>query len=164
LLVVFIPLVFGTIAAATGFSKQINITQSVREASRYGATYDITAAGGIDAWLTSVDNALMAAAGAQDSPLGGYDHRCVAYVQVEADPASGDQVVTGDSKHIHDGVIGSGPCPNTTAPIINNSDYVQVFMTRETTFSILFAGKTIQLDARSLTPYEHEPPSEEATP
>ena len=159
LLTVFIPLVMGTIAGATAFSRQSNLTNSVRDAARYGATYDINAAGGIDAWLGSIDAALMATAGDPDNPLGGYEHRCVAYVQVEADPATGGaQVISDLTKHIHDGVIDFGECPNTEAPLVANSDYVQVFLTRNTSFSILFAGKTIQLDARSITPYEGEEP------
>ncbi len=102
---VFMVLAMGTIAAGTAYSKQINITQSAREGSRFGATLDIPSIGGIGPWLAAVDEAVKGAAGNQNDPLGGYTHRCVAYVRTTTTPPPGN-VTTIDavnSRHIEDG-------------------------------------------------------------
>ena len=157
---VFVPLVMGTIAVATAFSRQINITQSAREASRYGATYDIKSAGGVGPWLSAVDTAVRGAAGDPANPIAGYTHRCVAYVRTKTSksvpPVTAVDMT--NSQHMEDGVIGSGPCPKTKAPLIPDSEYVQVVLTRDTRFFMVFANPTLQLDARSVTPYEGETP------
>jgi hypothetical protein len=154
---IFMVLALGTIAGGTAFSKQINITQSAREVSRYGATYDITGPSvGIDNWLTAVGNAVKESAGPKDSPLGGYDYYCVAYVSTTA---TGD-VDSAKSKYKDsDGSTGSGACPGQTRKaVIASTDYVQVAIARKTSFFMLFVNPTIQLDSLSFTPYEGTAP------
>jgi hypothetical protein len=155
---VFMVLALGTIAAGTGFSKQINLTQAAREASRYGATYDMTAPslGGIDAWLGVVDDAVRASAGDPDNPLGGYDYRCVAYVTTDSTGA----VDASKSRYSENGGPATdGACPNgTRVAAIPNTDYVQVAIARKTTYFVLFANPTLELDGLSFTPYEAKPP------
>jgi Flp pilus assembly protein TadG len=156
---IFMVLAMGTIAAGTAFSKQINITQAAREGSRFGATLDIPSTGGIGPWLSAVDTGLIGAAGAQDNPLAGYTHRCVAYVRTTTTVAGVTTIDTVNSKHSEDGgVATAGPCPKTTAPLIANTDYVQVTLTRDTSFNAIFLNPTIQLDATSVTPYEGDAP------
>src|SRR5690349_16299174 len=107
---IFMTLALGTIAAGTAFSKQINVTQAAREASRYGATYDMlaTPGGTVADWLTAVDSAATAAAGAANNPIGGYDYRCVAYVTTGAD---GHAIVTSSRHRENGGAMQDGPCP-----------------------------------------------------
>ena len=155
---VFMTLAMGLIAAGTAFSRQINVTQAAREASRYGATYDFQAqspAMTLDQWLVAVDTAVTESAGNPDDPMGGYDYRCVALVSID----SSGNVVTGKSKYLeHVGTApattGSGACPSTKTAKFKTSDYVQVAMYRKSSFFVLFANPTVKLDSVSVTPYE----------
>jgi Flp pilus assembly protein TadG len=153
---IFMVLAMGTIAAGTAFSKQITVTQAAREASRYGATYDMTSPSvGINTWLADVASATMTAAGNQSDPLGGYDYYCVAYVVTT--PAG--TVDASKSKHLQmGGSPTAGACPSATAPTITSTDFVQVALTRNTQFFVLFANPNLRLDSVSLTPYEGKAP------
>jgi Flp pilus assembly protein TadG len=165
---IFMVLAMGLIATGTAFSRQINVTQAAREASRYGATYDIAATGPggvggtLTTWLTTVDSAVCTAvnngnacsAAQASNPLAGYDYRCVAFVTVtdSATPA----VDTAHSGYRENGGAssGSGSCPAATAALIRNARYVQVVLSRDVKFNILFAAPTLHLDAVSTSPYE----------
>jgi len=155
---VFIVLAMGTMAAGTAYSKQINVTQAAREASRYGATYDMTepTLGGIDGWLAAVDSAAVESAGDANSPIGGFDYRCVAYVTTDS---SGD-VDTSKSRYSENGgAATNGACPGGTQDAaIPDTDYVQVALARKTSFFVIFANPTLQLDGLSFTPYEAKAP------
>lgn len=158
---IFMVLALGLIAGGTAFSKQINVTQAAREASRYGATLDIQTQPGAsqaertDAWLAAVDRAARTAAGDQGNPIGGYDYRCVAFVQTDA---AGN--LSAQSRHSVNGAAGaSGICPSTRAASdpasrIANTSYVQVVLSVDTRFFVLFINPRLQLDAISSTPYE----------
>jgi Flp pilus assembly protein TadG len=149
---IFMVLALGSIAAGTAFSKQINVTQAAREASRYGATYDYQAASlTLDQWLAAVDTAARGAAGNSNDPIGGYDYRCVALVTTNSSGA----VVSAKSRYMENGgASAAGSCPSTTAPNIPSTDYVQVAMYRNSRFFALFINPTIKLDSVSVTPYE----------
>ena len=154
---IFAVLVFGTISAGIAFSRQINITQAAREASRYGSTYDITTPSlGIDNWLTAVGTAVDQSAGPKASPLGGYDYYCVAYVFTDN---TGNPDATKSKYKDSDGGTGAGACPGTTRKaVIVNTEYVQVAIARKTSFFMIFANPTLQLNAVSYTPYEGSTP------
>jgi Flp pilus assembly pilin Flp len=161
---IFMILAMGTITVGTAFSRQINVTQAVREASRYGATYDVSAAGGLAPWLTAVDNAACRAAGNGDvcggsnagNPLGGYDYRCVALLT----RLSGGGIDTARSAYMENGgsMVTGSSCPTVTVPNLGGSSkIVQVVMSRDVKFFIVFASPTLHLDAVSTTPYEERP-------
>lgn len=156
---IFMVLALGTIAAGLAFSKQINVTQAAREASRYGATLPIdTTAGGVDAWLTSLDGAATSSSGPAASPIAGYDYRCVAYVRTNT---AGTIDATASKHKVNGGSIQSGMCgvaPTSSVPSAPVTDYAQVVVTRDTKFFILFANPTLTLDALSLTPFEGKQP------
>lgn len=162
---IFMILALGTIAAGIAFSKQINITQAAREASRFGATYDIPSivpvapATRIDTWLRAVDDALVASAGTQNNPIGGYNSRCVAYVVTKLDGSGVDET---RSKHrLNGGATTAKQCPGAPTGSVSNlpgTDYAQVLLGRDTEFFVLFINPTLQLDAASLTPYEGKAP------
>lgn len=151
---IFMILAMGLIAAGTAFSRQINVTQAVRESSRYGATYDITAAGGTANWLIAVDQAVLESVGAVDNPLGGYNYRCVAIIVRDGAGA----VDATRSAYREDGVnflnTNKG-CPRTATPNFGpGSKVVQTVLQRRIKFVALFINPTIDLNAVSSTPYE----------
>jgi Flp pilus assembly protein TadG len=145
---IFAILVMGMISAGMAWSRQINITQAARETSRFGATLSFDAAGGnVDAWLDDVDAAATQAAGPANMPIGGYDSRCVAFV---------DQA--GNTKHMQDGgTKASGVCPGTAVNSALGPAYVQVVFTRDVSFFAVFMNPTLALDSLSATPYELTP-------
>jgi Flp pilus assembly protein TadG len=145
---IFALIAFGTIAAGFAFSRQINITQAAREASRYGSTLSFKSTGPanngtIDTWLPKVDAAAVGSAG--DGVFAGLSNRCVAYVDTAA--GSAWHSVNGGSKV-------SGPCPGTTAASAGLKVYVQVVLERQTNFNIIIANPDITLRSVSTTPYE----------
>lgn len=153
---IFMILALGIINGGTAFSRQINVTQAAREASRYGATLDISTLPGTnqaertDAWLTAVDSALQQAAGNSNNPVGGYDYRCVALVVTNS---SG--VPSNLSRYSENGGTGTtGACPSVTAAAIPSTTYVQTVLSRDSKFFVLFINPTLHLDAVSTTPYE----------
>ncbi len=157
---VFMVLALGTIAAGVAFSKQLNVTQAAREASRYGATLDYQNQPNppgmtVAQWLDAVDAAATSAAGSANDPIGGYDYRCVALVTTD----SAGAVVAAKSNYKETigsaaSTYGTGACPSTTAAPIASTDYVQVAIYRNTSFFALFFNPTIKLDSVSTTPYE----------
>lgn len=152
---IFMILALGIINGGLAFSRQINVTQAAREASRYGATYDIKAAGGTTAWLTAVDNAVTQSAGSAANPIGGYDYRCVAIIVRSADGT----VNTAQTAYEENGggVVANSAtgCPTTTTPNLGPySKVVQVVLSRDVQFFVLFINPTLHLGAVSTTPYE----------
>lgn len=153
---IFMILALGMINGGLAFSRQINVTQSAREASRYGATYDIKGISGVTlaarttTWLNAVDNALSQSAGNAASPIGGYDYRCVAIVVTNS---SG--VATSASRYSENGGAATpGACPTTATAPIASATYVQTVLLRNVQFFVLFINPTIHVDAVSVTPYE----------
>jgi Flp pilus assembly protein TadG len=151
---VFMVLALGIIAAGTAFSRQINVTQAAREASRYGATLPLGTSGSlqarIDAWLPQVDTALQQAGGNSANPIAGWDYRCVAFVQTDSAGSP-----TSTSRYSLNGAAPqTGACPGTQAPVIPSTQYVQTVLSVKSKFFVLFAGPTLQLDGVSTTPYE----------
>lgn len=150
---IFMILTMGTITAGTAFSRQINVTQAAREASRYGATYDVQVAGGLANWLTAVDTALQQSAGNAVNPLAGFDYRCVALLVRNGD-GTVDAARSGYKENGGTAQTGAS-CPSVTAPNLGGgSRVVQIVLSRDVKFFIVFANPTLHLDAVSTTPYE----------
>ncbi len=158
---IFAILTMGLIAAGTAFSRQINVTQAAREASRYGATYDITATGSggtggtMSTWLDKVETASLQSVGSQTNPLGGFDQLCVALVARDNSGAI-DTAHTGYKNYGSSAVTNASTgCPSTATPNLGaNSKVVQVVFLRNVKFVALFINPTIHVDAVSVTPYE----------
>jgi hypothetical protein len=162
---IFMILALGIINGGFAFSRQINITQAAREASRFGGTYYIDGINGgagslqnrEDTWLDAVDTALRESAGNPDNPVGGYNYRCVAIVRMtSAVPPTVDTTVSRHKETIGSGaaVYGGGACPTTTPAAIGGGTYAQTVLSRDVHFFVLFLDPTLQLDAVSSTPYE----------
>jgi hypothetical protein len=147
LIPIFFALVFGMISAGIAFSRQINLSQAAREASRYGSTLSFRGAGGdVDVWLTQVALAARQAGGDPTSALGGYDYTCVAYVE----PGGLQRRQVGNAAG--PGSPENGTClPADTAlgPV-----YVQVVLQRATQFNAVLLGPTITLTGSSVAPFE----------
>jgi Flp pilus assembly protein TadG len=163
---IFMILALGIISSGLAFSRQINVTQAAREASRYGATLPIEGglpAGGTvdqrtDTWLSSVDNALCRSAGnggacgkpGSENLIAGYDYRCVAIVVTDSAGAATDA-----SRYREDGgTTKHGACPSTATAAIPNATFVQTVLLRKVQFFVLFINPTIHVDAVSVTPFE----------
>lgn len=160
---IFMVLALGTIAAGIAFSKQLNVTQAAREASRFGATYNISTIGAIapatniETWLSAVDEATKQAAGAADDPIGGYDYRCVAFVTTTVSPAAPGVDVARSVRKVNGGASEPGLlCDPIISAVANirGTDYAQVAVARDTQFFVLDTNARLQLDSVSLTPYE----------
>jgi Flp pilus assembly protein TadG len=160
---VFMILALGIINGGLAFSRQINVTQAVREASRFGGSYDISGINGgsgtltarEDIWLTAVDTAVQQAAGNAANPIGGYDYRCVAIVQtvsgVVTSSVSRYREVNGSAGPTSN----SGACPSVaTSSLPPNATFAQVVLSRDSKFFVLFLNPTLHLDGVSVTPYE----------
>jgi Flp pilus assembly protein TadG len=174
---IFMILALGLINGGLAFSRQINVTQAAREASRFGATYSVTAAGDLATWLTAVDNATCQAAGNGDAcggpntgnPIAGYDYRCVALIARLADGTI-DAANTGWKETYSNNVNGNATtttlppnattgCPSVATPDLGpNSKVVQVVLSRGVQFFVLFINPKLHLDAVSTTPYEGDLP------
>ena len=149
---IFMILAMGVINGGLAFSRQINVTQAAREASRYGATYDIVTAGGLTTWLTALDTAVTESAGNAANPIGGYNYRCVGLVV--RDSAGNVSSQSGYKENGGAAVTGQG-CPSTTPPNLGpGSKLVQVALSRDVQFFVIFINPKLQLDATSNTPYE----------
>jgi hypothetical protein len=161
---IFMILALGLINGGLAFSRQINVTQAAREASRFGSTYDI---GGIsggagllatreDTWLDAVDTAVQESAGNSANPIAGFDYRCVAIVRMNSAGTAADTTFS-RYKETYTGSAstrGSGACPSTTPAAIASGTYAQVVLSRDVKFFVLFISPTLHLDAVSITPYE----------
>lgn len=145
---IFIIVVLGTITAGTAFSKQLNITQSARETSRYASTLTFTAAGGsVEDWLDNVTAVGMEVGGDPADPLGGLDRLCVAMIDTIV-PANTQRKIDG-------GTMQPGRCFGTAAsPDPLGPRYVQVQFERDTSFFAVFVDADLTLRSTSTTPYE----------
>jgi hypothetical protein len=147
LIPIFFALVFGMISAGIAFSRQINLSQAAREASRYGSTLSFRGAGGdVDAWLGRVALAARQAGGNPISTLGGYDYTCVAYVE----PGGLQRRQVGDAAS--PGSPENGTCLPTDTAL--GPAYVQVVLRRATEFDAVVFGPTITLTGSSVAPFE----------
>lgn len=157
----FLPTTFALIYGGLAFSKQLNVTQAAREASRYGSTYNASGVTpGTSAWLNAVLTSAEQAAGPANDPMGGFDYICVAYVVTD----SSGSVVTGSSNYIEarrtngatvsPGSITAGACPTWSAPKIASTTYVQVGIQRASQFFFVLANPSLSLDSVSTTPFE----------
>jgi Flp pilus assembly protein TadG len=159
---IFMILALGIINGGLAFSRQINVTQAAREASRYGSSYDIqgitgqtSMQGRQDVWLDAVDSAVQQAAGSAANPVAGYDYRCVAIVRIKSD-LTVDTSVSRYRETIGNAAStrANNACPSTTPAGIAGATYAQVVLSRNVQFFVLFINPTLHLDAVSVTPYE----------
>jgi Flp pilus assembly protein TadG len=156
----FLLIVFGTISAGFAFSRQITIRQAARESSRFGSTLPIPPDTNltVNDWLTDVYDAAVAAGGdslSATTPVPG-QFVCVAYVAGTA--TGGSQPTVSYSVPSADGPPSTSPCWDDSASGLTTDSRVQVVIHRNTDWNTLFAGGTITLTSRSITPYERTVP------
>lgn len=141
----FLLIVFGVINMGFGFNQKINLTQTAREASRYGATLSFASAGGdVDDWLAKVAAVAESSGGADlaDDREGRYI--CVAHVEEGA---------TGTASSL---VVGTGG-PASSAPCYDDGrddERVQVVVRSQTALDFILFGGEIELGSESTTHYE----------
>jgi len=159
---IFMILALGIINGGLAFSRQINVTQAAREASRFGSTYDISGITGStftnreDTWLDAVDTAVRQSAGNAANPIGGYDYLCVAIVHMNGAGTAVDTALSRYKETIGGAAStrGANACPSTAPAAIPAGTYTQVVLSRNVQFFVLFINPTLHLDAVSVTPYE----------
>lgn len=141
----FLLIVFGVINMGFGFNQKINLTQTAREASRYGATLSFASAGGdVDDWLAKVAAVAESAGGSDlevDRP-GRYI--CVAHIEAGA---------TGTASSL---VVGTGGPSSSAACYSDGRDdeRVQVVVRSQTVVDFIFMGGAITVGSESTTHYE----------
>ena len=159
---IFMVLAMGIINGGIAFSRQINVTQAAREASRYGATLSVDASGPggtggtLATWLGKVETAATESVGNKDNPIGGFDYLCVAMISYLAN-GNVDTVNTGYKKFGSPAQLNSPTgCPETKKmPNLGpSSRVVQVAYVRNVQFFVLFINPKLELDAVSVTPFE----------
>jgi Flp pilus assembly protein TadG len=138
-------LLLGIVSAGLAYNHQLALTHAAREAGRYGATLSVTAAGGMNNWLTAVsDRAVSAATGSLDPGTPGL-YVCVAYV-------SGGSAPNDTTTRIEDGTITSDTCFTDGRPA--NERRVQVRVERDVDFNALVFQTTLTLDSEAVNRFE----------
>lgn len=146
---IFLTIVIGMMSAGIALNKQINITQSARETSRYGATLTIAAAGGtIGDWLSNVSAVGQASGGPAVHPIGGQDGLCVAMIDTSTTPVTASHMID------NNGTVVTGQCPGTDINPELGPKYVQVAMFRKANFFAIFISPQLNLKAQAVSPYE----------
>jgi Flp pilus assembly protein TadG len=137
-------LLLGIVSAGLAYNHQLALTHSAREAGRYGATLSVTAAGGMNSWLTAVsDRAVSSATGSLDPGTPGL-YVCVAYV-------TGGTTTNDTTTRIEDGSIGPGAC---FADGRGDERRVQVRVERDVDFNALVFQTTLTLDSEAVNRFE----------
>lgn len=141
----FIMLTVGMISAGFAFERWIAVTQGAREAARYGATLDVTAVvpPGPATWVTDVADVAREASGVASSTPG--QSVCVAIYY------GGEWTRRSPSGLVDTGADMTFACWDDQ----RTDERVQVSLSRDTDFNWVFASKTISLNSRSATRYEH---------
>jgi len=165
---IFMILALGMLNGGLAFSRQINVTQAAREASRYGATYDISRIDGLSngipgsgtfvqrgtIWINALNNAAKQSVGNAANPTGGYDELCVALVTY----AANGTIDSAHTLYMQDDALtttASTGCPHLfSQPAFPGASVVQVVLSRDMKFFVLFINPKLHLDGVSNTPYE----------
>lgn len=141
----FMLIVFGVINMGFGFNQKINLTQTAREASRYGATLSFDSAGGdVDDWLTKVADVAESTGGNDLEATRPGRYICVAHIESGA---------TGTATSL---VRGSGGPSSTQACYDDDRDdeRVQVVVRSQTVIDFVFWGGAVTVGSESTTHYE----------
>lgn len=147
----FLALVFGIINFGFAFNQKINLTQTAREAARYGATLSLAASapgntGDIDTWLAKVRDVAISAGGDDLSATRANRYICVAYVTAD------------ETRSL---TVGTGG-PSTNQPCFDDDrddDRVQVHVKSNTVIDVLLFGGDITIASESVTHFEAAAPS-----
>lgn len=153
LFVLFVAIVLGTVTAGAAWNQKVNMTNTAREATRYGATLSFSAAGGSPAnlapWYEAVMDYAQTSAGGDLDP--GVDDRviCVAY---NAGSGGWRRGAVRGSGTVPGGNGSNQPCfaesPSLTGP------RVQVYVGRAASISFVLGSVDTNVGGRSVTRYE----------
>jgi Flp pilus assembly protein TadG len=171
---IFIMLTVGSISVGLALWQNITVTQSARDAARYGSTLQLTKDPGtcpsttsdvdVNCLVSQVrDQAIREAGWAWDPaapsttlPDGGYV--CVAFVRGTASVGS----VLTTRTTVGNAQVGdplSGPCVNdSSAGEVTKVDRIQVVVNRDASFNAVFFTKKWLLSSRAIVPYERANP------
>lgn len=149
LLPVFLIILFGVIFFGFAFNTKINLTQTAREASRYGATLSVKASaagnnGTVDTWLAKVTAVAISAGGDDLTSSSAGRYVCVAIVT----GGSTKSLTTGSG-----GPASSAVCYDDG----RTDDRVQVVVRSDAIFNGLLFGGNVTLGSQSTTRFEAVP-------
>lgn len=139
-----IMLLFGMITGGVALGQRNAIENAAREASRFGATLEVTTA--TEDWLDDVSAVAIAAATGELDPGTPGRLLCVALVGTSTGD-DGRLIIDGDTTS-----YGYGSCPDMSCP--TNRACVQVVLERDGYLDLVFTSQSLALDASSVTTFE----------
>ncbi len=144
-------LVLGLVSAGIAYNEKITLTHAAREAARFAATYPVSNAASLEAWLADVETRVVDdAAGSLDAGTPGLSI-CVAYVYPDGSGANDT------SKRRLNGVDGVGSCFADGRPDAERR--VQIEVGRDTELEALLFSTTIGLESQAVSRFEAGPGS-----
>ena len=136
-------LVFGMISTGIALGQKNSIENAAREASRFGATYEVTAS--TADWLDDVsDAAVSAATGELDTGAPGR-YVCVALVGTGG--SDGRKIISGESPSYD-----AGSCPGMSCA--SSLSCVQILLQRDGQLDAVFFRRALTLKASSVSVFE----------
>lgn len=143
---ILIMLLVGMVSAGIAYNHQLALTHAAREGGRYAATLPVN---GMEAWLdTIIDQTVVDATGTLDAGVPGRSV-CVAYVYPEGTQADDSTAM----KELGGTMVTDGTtCFSDGRP--DQERRVQVVVGRETEFTVVFFGTTVDLDAEAVNRFE----------
>ena len=141
-----VMLVLGLVSSGVAYNEKITLTHASREAARFAATYPVSNAADLDAWLADVEaRAIDDAAGSLDAGTPGL-HICVAYVFPDGSAAD-DR-----TRSRLNGVPDPNPCFVDGRP--SDERRVQIEVRRDAEIEALLFSTTITLRSEATSRFE----------
>jgi hypothetical protein len=171
---IFIMLTVGSISVGLALWQNITVTQSARDAARYGSTLQLTKTAGtcpsttsdvdVNCLVSQVRDQAIREAGwpwdplAPTTTLPNNGYVCVAFVQGTASLGSVPTTrITVGNRQVGDPA--SGACVDDTASgEVSKVDRIQVVVNRDASFNAVFFTRNWLLTSRAIVPYERANP------
>lgn len=141
-------LIFGMITGGMALGQKNAIENSAREASRFGATLEVTSS--TQDWLDAVSGvAISAATGDLDA---GTEGRYICVALVGTSNADDGRIVVTDGAPAYAVGASADTCPGMTCP--PNRPCVQVSLKRTASLDLIATSRSLTLDASSVSTFE----------
>lgn len=147
-----IAFLLGIVTGGLAYNRSISLNNAARETARYGATRPVGS--DLNAWLNTVADVAVAAAGGDLNSTVSGQRVCVAYVYPK-----GSSVQDMTIRLIEQGGVRTKTTGQTCFTDARPDDErrVQVEVQRRSTFEAMFFSRDLVLDAHSLARFERSP-------